>query len=97
MLEAAGLPHPTTVGGVDQHPIEGVSMAYSFDRPDESDRRNTQYFEMFCNRGIYHEGWTAVTRHSTPWVRRVPALAEDVWELYEPGDRARPTTRSRDA
>src|SRR4029450_10465398 len=48
-------------------------------------RHETQYFEMFCNRGIYHEGWTAVTRHSTPWVvgGELPALDEDVWELYD--------------
>jgi arylsulfatase len=40
---------------------------------------------MFCNRGIYHDGWTAVTRHSTPWVvtPTLPALQEDVWELYD--------------
>ena len=43
-------------------------MAYSFDDADAADQRQTQYFEMFCNRGIYHQGWTAVTRHSTPWV-----------------------------
>ena len=49
--------------------------------------RETQYFEMFCNRGIYHQGWTAVTRHSTPWVMSdVPPLSEDVWELYAPDD-----------
>ena len=48
----------------------------------------SQYFEMFCNRGIYHEGWAAVTRHSTPWMMtaELPALEDDVWELYEPGD-----------
>jgi len=88
VLDAAGLPHPTTVDGVDQHPIEGVSMAYSFDGADEADRRTTQYFEMFCNRGIYHDGWTAVTRHSTPWITAgaLPPFDEDVWELYEPGD-----------
>jgi arylsulfatase len=88
VLEAAGLPHPTTVDGVEQHPIEGTSMVYSFDGATEADRHETQYFEMFCNRGIYHEGWTAVTRHSTPWVTGgpLPAFDEDVWELYEPGD-----------
>ena len=68
VLEAAGLPQPTAVDGVQQRPIEGVSMRYSFDGAAEAERRRTQYFEMFCNRGIYHEGWTAVTRHSTPWV-----------------------------
>ena len=59
VLEAAGIPHPTTVDGVDQRQIEGVSMRYSFDGATEADRHGTQYFEMFCNRGIYHEGWTA--------------------------------------
>ena len=88
VLEAAGLPHPTTVDGVEQHPIEGTSMVYSFDGATEADRRETQYFEMFCNRGIYHQGWTAVTRHSTPWMTgaALPAFDDDVWELYEPGD-----------
>jgi arylsulfatase A-like enzyme len=88
VLEAAGLPHPTTVDGVVQQPIEGTSMRYSFDGADEADRRDTQYFEMFCNRGIYHQGWTAVTRHSTPWAmgQPLPPLDDDVWELYEPGD-----------
>jgi arylsulfatase A-like enzyme len=88
VLEAAGLPHPSTVDGVDQHPIEGVSMAYSFDGPTEADHRETQYFEMFCNRGIYHQGWTAVTRHSIPWMTEgpLPHFDDDVWELYEPGD-----------
>jgi arylsulfatase A-like enzyme len=88
VLEAAGLPHPTMVDGVEQHPIEGTSMLYSFDGATEGDRRETQYFEMFCNRGIYHQGWTAVTRHSTPWMvgASLPAFDDDVWELYEPGD-----------
>jgi arylsulfatase A-like enzyme len=88
VLEAAGLPQPATVNGVEQHPIEGVSMAYSFDGASEADRRATQYFEMFCNRGIYHEGWAAVTRHSTPWItnQALPPFDDDVWELYEPGD-----------
>jgi arylsulfatase A-like enzyme len=88
VLEAAGLPHPTTVDGVEQHPIEGTSMRYSFDGATEADRHERQYFEMFCNRGIYDQGWTAVTRHSIPWVTagQLPAFDDDVWELYEPGD-----------
>jgi arylsulfatase A-like enzyme len=87
VLEAAGLPQPTSVDGVEQHPIEGTSMVYSFDGATEDDRRETQYFEMFCNRGIYHQGWTAVTRHSIPWVMGpLPSFEDDVWELYEPGD-----------
>ena len=88
VLEAAGLPHPTTVDGVQQHPIEGTSMRYSFDGAGEADRHDTQYFEMFCNRGIYHQGWTTVTRHSIPWLvgAELPAFEDDVWELYEPDD-----------
>ena len=59
-------------------------MAYAFDDRDAAERRTTQYFEMFCNRGIYHEGWTAITRHSTPWVMaQLGALADDIWELYD--------------
>ena len=87
ILEAAGLPAPLSVNGIQQRPLEGVSMAYSFDAADADDRRTTQYFEMFCNRGIYHQGWTAVTRHSTPWVAtEMPAFDDDVWELYGPDD-----------
>jgi arylsulfatase A-like enzyme len=87
VLEAAGLPEPTSVNGVLQKPLEGVSMAYSFDDDAAEDRHTTQYFEMFVNRGIYHQGWTAVTRHSIPWVAaEMPALDEDVWELYGPDD-----------
>jgi arylsulfatase len=88
ILEAAGLPHPTHVNGIQQRPLEGVSMAYTFSDADAPDRHVTQYFEMFCNRGIYHHGWTAVTRHSVPWDLSVPAppLAEDRWELYAPDD-----------
>jgi arylsulfatase A-like enzyme len=87
ILEAAGLPEPTFVDGVQQVPYEGVSMAYTFDEPAAADRHETQYFEMFVNRGIYHKGWTAVTRHSTPWVMAaMPPIDDDVWELYGPDD-----------
>jgi arylsulfatase A-like enzyme len=88
VLEVAGLPEPTSVHGVQQQPLHGTSMAYSFDDADAAERRQTQYFEMFCNRGIYHQGWTAVTRHSTPWAfgATLPAFDDDVWELYGPGD-----------
>jgi arylsulfatase A-like enzyme len=84
ILEAAGLPQPTSVNGIEQMPMHGVSMAYAFDDPDAPERRETQYFEVFCNRGIYHQGWTAVTKHSTPWVvEPLPDFADDVWELYD--------------
>jgi arylsulfatase A-like enzyme len=85
VLEAAGIPEPTSVHGVGQVPIEGVSMRYSFDDAGAPERRDKQYFEMFCNRGIYDRGWTAVTRHSTPWVMgtELPPFQDDVWELYD--------------
>ena len=87
ILEAAGLPEPTFVHGVQQVPYEGVSLAYTFEDAAAPERHETQYFEMFVNRGIYHKGWTAVTRHSTPWVMApVPAIDDDVWELYAPDD-----------
>ena len=65
-LEVARLPQPILVNGVTQQPIEGVSMAYSFDDRDAPDRHETQYFEILGNRGIYHKGWTAVTAHNPP-------------------------------
>lgn len=85
ILEAAGLPAPTIVNSVQQAPLEGVSMLYTFDNAKAAERHETQYFEMFCNRGIYHKGWTAVTRHSTPWdtTKALPAFDDDVWELYD--------------
>lgn len=86
VLEVAGLPEPTMVNGVQQRPIEGTSMFYSFDEADAPERHETQYFEMFGNRGIYHKGWTAVTKHKTPWELvggSMPALDDDVWELYD--------------
>jgi len=88
VLEAAGLPEPVSVNGVQQMPMHGVSMRYAFDDSHAADRRVTQYFEMFCNRGIYHKGWTAVTRHSVPWdmTARMPAYDDDIWELYAPED-----------
>ena len=87
VLDAAGLPAPAFVHGIQQMPLHGVSMLPSFGEAAAPETRQTQYFEMFCNRGIYHQGWTAVTRHSTPWVMAaVPALDDDVWELYGPDD-----------
>jgi arylsulfatase len=85
VLEVAGLPEPMIVNSVQQAPIEGVSMAYSFDDTKDAERHELQYFEMLCNRGIYHKGWSAVTRHSTPWMMtaKLPAFDDDVWELYD--------------
>jgi len=86
VLDAAGLTEPTFVHGVQQMPLQGVSMIYSFDDAGAADRHETQYFEMFGNRGIYHHGWSAVTKHKTPWIlvgEEVPAFDDDVWELYD--------------
>jgi arylsulfatase len=86
ILEVAGLPQPLFVNGVQQHPIEGVSMAYAFSDAKAAEQHETQYFEMFGNRGIYHKGWTAVTRHKTPWIligEKTPPFDDDVWELYD--------------
>jgi arylsulfatase len=86
LLDVIGLPEPVMVNGVPQRPIEGVSMAYTFADAKAPSRRTQQYFEMFGNRGIYHEGWTAVTKHRTPWltgqIKTIP-LKDDVWELYD--------------
>jgi arylsulfatase A-like enzyme len=88
ILELAKLPHPTIVNSIQQRPLEGFSMVYSFDDAKAADAHETQYFEMFVNRGIYHKGWTAVTRHSTPWTMTatLPPFDDDVWELYAPDD-----------
>jgi arylsulfatase A-like enzyme len=86
ILEVAHLPQPVIVNGVQQRPIEGVSMAYSFNDKKAAERHETQYFEMAGNRGIYHQGWTAVTRHRTPWLTgavKLAAFDDDVWELYD--------------
>jgi arylsulfatase len=96
VLEAAGLPEPTSVNGVLQSPMEGTSMLYSFNSPDAAERHDLQYFEMFGNRGIYHKGWSAVTKHKTPWLLVDPdalPFDEDVWELY---DGSRDYSQARD-
>jgi arylsulfatase len=96
VLEAAGIPQPTMVNGVQQSPYEGTSMLYSFNDAKAAERHETQYFEMFCNRGIYHRGWSAVTKHRTPWLmggQAMPAFDDDVWELY---DGSKDWTQSRD-
>jgi arylsulfatase len=86
ILQAAGLPEPTMVNGVQQSPMEGTSMLYTFDDADAAERHELQYFEMFGNRGIYHRGWSAVTKHRTPWIMvggELPPFDDDVWELYD--------------
>jgi arylsulfatase len=96
VLEVAGLPAPTFVHGVQQSLLPGASMAYFFDDPDAAERHETQYFEMFGNRAIYHKGWTAATKHQTPWImvgRGGTSFDDDVWELY---DTSKDWTQARD-
>lgn len=90
ILEATGVQAPIQVNGITQKPIEGVSMAYTWDKANENapSRRQTQYFEMFANRGIFHDGWYACTTPpAPPWLLGTAKLPEDVvngykWELY---------------
>jgi Sulfatase len=98
VLEAAGLPAPTSVNGIAQMPLHGTSMVYAFGDPAAAEQHELQYFEMFCNRGIYYKGWTAVTRHSVPWdaTAQMPAFDDDVWELYGPDDWSQAHDRSKE-
>jgi len=83
ILEAAGLPEPKSVNGTPQTPIEGVSLAYTFADAKAPSRHTTQYFEIFGNRAIYHDGWLAGTVHRAPWEFKPRATLEnDTWELY---------------
>jgi arylsulfatase len=84
VLQAASLPEPKSVNGTVQSPIEGVSMAYSFDKSDAASTHKTQYFEITGNRAIYSDGWFAGTIHRAPW-EQLPRrkLQEDIWELYD--------------
>ena len=84
ILEAIGLPEPKVVDGVPQIPMEGVSLAYTFDDAKAKERHTTQYFEIAGNRAIYHDGWFARTIHRAPWEfePRRP-LEKDVWELFD--------------
>jgi arylsulfatase len=83
VLEAARLPEPKVVNGTPQTPIEGTSLLYTFNEADAEDRHTTQYFEIFGNRAIYHEGWLARTIHRAPWqTSNLPPLATDQWELF---------------
>jgi arylsulfatase len=84
ILEAAGVSQPVEVNGVRQKPIEGVSMLYTFGSADAKEQRPTQYFEMFGNRAIYHDGWVATVRHGRlPWQNAGSFdFGKDRWELY---------------
>ena len=89
ILEATGIPAPQTVDGIKQHPIEGVSMMYTWDKANANapTRHTTQYFEMLGNRAIYHDGWLAATTPVTlPWELNTAPPPDVItgykWELY---------------
>jgi arylsulfatase len=88
ILEAAGIQAPDAVDGIKQRPIEGVSMVYTFDKANANapSKRDTQYFEMFANRGIYHDSWyAATTPPAPPWLlgtAKLPDVNDYKWELY---------------
>jgi arylsulfatase len=84
ILEVTRISAPSTVNGITQKPIEGVSIAYSFDNASAKGRRTVQYFEMLANRAIYQDGWIAASRFGVPWqtAGRVGNLLDAPWELY---------------
>jgi arylsulfatase len=86
ILEAAGIPEPIMVHGITQSPMEGTPMRYSFDDAHAQERHDVQYFEMHGNRGLYYKGWSAITKHRTPWltghIETIP-FDQDKWELYD--------------
>lgn len=88
ILEATGVGIPTTVDGITQKPLDGVSMVYTFDKANTkaASTRKTQYFEMIANRGIYQDGWyAATTPPHGPWILNapLPAPQDYKWELYD--------------
>ena len=88
ILEVTGIALPASVNGVAQQPLDGVSLAYSFDDAKATERHTTQYFEIFGNRSIYHDGWMASAfRGRAPWAvisgARSEDFAADRWELYD--------------
>jgi arylsulfatase len=83
ILEATDLPQPKSVNGVLQTPLTGVSMLYAAEDANAEDRHTTQYFEMFGNRAIYHDGWMARVVHRVPWGSApINSLQDDIWDLY---------------
>ena len=83
VFELAKIPQPKMVNGIKQDPIEGKSLVYTFSQPNAKETHTTQYFEMFGNRGIYHDGWFARTIHRPAWAQKPKTtLQNDTWELY---------------
>ncbi len=85
ILDVAGIKEPSSVNGIEQKPIEGISLRYTFNDAAAKEQRTTQYFEMMGNRAIYHEGWFAAARHGLPWITtgNDKRFELDQWELYD--------------
>lgn len=83
IYEVTKIPAPKMVNGIEQDPIEGTSLAYTFNDAKAAEQHKVQYFEMFGNRGVYQDGWFARTIHRPAWkLKPTNALQEDKWELY---------------
>jgi arylsulfatase len=82
IYEITGIPAPGMVNGIEQDPIEGTSLAYTFNDAGAPEKHTVQYFEMFGNRGVYQDGWYARTIHRLPWGLPIGPLQDDKWELY---------------
>lgn len=83
ILEAANIPQPNTVNGVQQVPMAGISMAYTFNNAKADGQRHTQYFETGGHRAIYHDGWVASSFHGVPWeLNGSIGFKDNKWELY---------------
>ena len=83
IYELARIPAPRVVNGIEQDPIEGTSLVYSFNDPGAKERHTVQYFEIYGNRAIYDSGWIARTIHRPPWmISPTQPLQQDKWELY---------------
>lgn len=88
IYDVCGITAPTELNGVQQKPIEGISFAFTFNDADAKSLRNTQYFELGCNRGLYHEGWMASCPSFVPWDPNRAEFDPDKakWELYNVDD-----------
>ena len=83
VYEITKVPAPKMVNGIEQDPIEGTSLAYTFNDAKAAEQHKVQYFEMFGNRGVYEDGWFARTIHRPAWRQKpLNTLQEDKWELY---------------
>ena len=80
ILERCGVAFPTAFNGVEQNPLAGVSMRYSFDAAEAPTQKETQYYEMFGNRGVWHKGWKAVTEHGPG--SGISNFENDRWQLF---------------